>query len=240
MKIKYLLTFSFLYVAFLACAQDADQIISDYFKNTGGLDTWKDLQTMKIMLKLDQGQMQMNGVIYRKKPHFQRTEVMVQGSTIVQAYDGTTAWFINPMMGSNDPQKMPPEMTNSMKADKFESDLLDYKEKGHAVLFEGMETVGGVETYKIKLTKKGGDVEHYYFDKEKMVPVMNSKTIQAGPAKGMTAETHMSDYREVGGLMMPFAMEVKANGQTMQKMIIEDYVLNEEMDDTLFSFPGEE
>jgi outer membrane lipoprotein-sorting protein len=240
MKKKILIVFLLIFPAMSNMAQDADEIISNYLENTGGLDAWKELKTMKIKASFDQGGMQLNAVIYRKEPDKSRTEIIVQGKTIVQAYDGQTGWLINPMTGSEDPQKMPAEMEEAMKDEKFESELIDYKEKGNTVELEGTEEVEGTETYKIKLTKKNGDVEYYFFDTEYFVPIMERRAIKVGPMKGQESETYISDYQEVDGLMLPFYIEVKANGQSMQKLTIEEYAMNEDLDDSLFNYPGEE
>jgi outer membrane lipoprotein-sorting protein len=240
MKKKILLAIVLLFAGLVIQAQDADEIISNYFENTGGLEAWKELQTMKIKATFDQGGMQLNAVIYRKEPDMSRTEIVVQGKTIVQAYDGETGWLINPMMGSEDPQKMPPEMEEAMKDEKFESELIDYNEKGNTVELEGTEEVEGTATYKVKLTKKNGDVEYYFFDTEYYVPIMERRIIKVGPMKGQESETYISDYQEVNGLMMPFFIEVKANGQSMQKLTIDEYAMNEDIEDSLFKFPGEE
>ncbi len=240
MRKKVLLTVAFTVFVFSVYGQDADEIITNYIENTGGYDAWKDLKSMKMKVTIDQGQMQLNATMYRKNPDLQRTEVSVQGKTIVQAYDGTTGWFINPMMGSEDPQKMPQEMVDAIKEEKFESEFIDYKEKGHTIELEGIEEVEGAETYKIKLSKKEGDVEYHFFDMEYFVPVMIRTSVKMGPQKGQEAETFMSDYQEVDGLIMPFFIEVKSNGQSVQKITIEEYALNEEMDDVLFVYPSNE
>ena len=208
MRTKIILTFFTLIVSIVVYSQDADEILTNYFENTGGLNTWKNLKTMKIKATLDQGEMQLSAVIFRKEPDLSRTEIDVQGKTIVQAYDGVTGWMINPMMGSEEPQKMPEEMVEAMKEEKFESELIDYKEKGNTVDLEGTEVVEGTETYKIKLTKKNGDVEYYFFDTEYFVPIMERRVIKVGPAKGQESETYISDYQEVDGLMVPFFIEV--------------------------------
>ena len=240
MRTKIILTFFTMIVSIVVYSQDADEILTNYFENTGGLNTWKNLKTMKIKATLDQGEMQLSAVIFRKEPDLSRTEIDVQGKTIVQAYDGVTGWMINPMMGSEEPQKMPEEMVEAMKEEKFESELIDYKEKGNTVDLEGTEVVEGTETYKIKLTKKNGDVEYYFFDTEYFVPIMERRVIKVGPAKGQESETYISDYQEVDGLMVPFFIEVKSNGQSIQKLTIEEYVLNESIEDTLFAYPKEE
>jgi len=224
----------------IVLAQDADQILSRYFENTGGLAAWKDLHSMSIKASFNQGGMTFEAIIYRKRPDLSRTEIEVQGNKIIQAYDGETGWIINPMTGTSVPQKMPPEMMEAMKEEKFESDLIDYGEKDNKVDLEGTEMVNGKETYKIRLTKKNGGVEYYFFDTETYLPILERRSINTGPMKGMEAETYISDYGKVGDLVMPHVIEVKANGQLVQKLVISEYIFNEDLDDSFFSFPEDQ
>lgn len=222
---------------FTAFSQDADEIINNYFENTGGLAAWNKLSSLKITMVMEMQGMQLEGTMYQKRPDKQRMDISVQGKTIVTAYDGEVGWMINPMMGSEDPQKMPPEAVEQMKEQKFESELLNYKEKGHSIELQGTEEVEGTETYKIQLTKKNGDVEYYFFDTEYYVPIMERRSINVGPTKGQEIETYISDYQEVGEFMMPFFIEAKSGGQTIQKMTFTVYSINEELDDSLFTMP---
>jgi outer membrane lipoprotein-sorting protein len=221
-------------------AQDADQILSEYLDKTGGLNAWKELHSMTIKASFEQNGMAFNTVIYRKQPNLSRTEIEVQGNQVIQAYDGETGWMINPMTGTSEPQKMPEEMTEVMKEEKFESDLIDYKKKGNTVELIGTEAVNGVETFKIRLTKANGEEEFYFFDKGSHLPVMERRLIKIGPMKDQDSETFIGDYREVGDLLMPHLIEVKANGQLVQKLKIDEYVFNEDLDDTIFKFPEDQ
>lgn len=221
-------------------AQDVDQILSNYYQKTGGIQSWKALKTMKIKANFEQGGMTFNALIFRKQPNLSRSEIEVQGSTIIQAYDGESGWMINPLMGTEEPQKMPAEMMEAMKDEKFESDLIDYKAKGNSIELVGTEMVNEMETYKIRLIKVNGDEEFYFFDTQSYLPVKESRSIKFGPMKDQEAETYIGDYRQVGGLVMPHVIEVKANGQTVQKMNIGEYIFNEDIDDTVFEFPKDE
>jgi outer membrane lipoprotein-sorting protein len=238
MKIKFLLFAVFCLGSLVAEAQDADEIISRYFIKAGGLEAWKDLKSMKMEAIFEQENMSLQAVIYREQPDKNRSEIIFQGDTIVQAFDGETGWMINPMMGTSAPQKMPEEMAEMMKEQKFESELVDYREKGHMVELEGTESVAGSEAYKIKLTRNNGDTEYYFFDTESNLPVMERRPIKYGPMEGQDAETFIGDYREVEGMMLPHTIEVKSGGQTVQKLNIKEYALNEDIEDSLFSLPG--
>jgi outer membrane lipoprotein-sorting protein len=237
MKIKILWIIVFFSLSFQGYAQDAGEIISGYFKKAGGLVAWKNLKSMKMTATFEQENMSLDAVIYRKQPDKNRTEIVFQENTIVQAYDGETGWMINPMMGTNEPQKMPEQMTEVMKEQKFESELVDYKEKGHKAELEGTEEIMGRQAYKIRLTRNNGDIEYYFFDTESKLPVMERRSIKVGPMQGQDAETFLGDYREVNGFMLPHMIDVKSGGQSVQRLKIEEYVLNEDIDDSLFEFP---
>jgi outer membrane lipoprotein-sorting protein len=110
--------------------------------------------------------------------------------------------------------------------------------KGHQLELAGEETIEGAVCYSLKLTKKSGDVEFHFFDKDALVPIMIRTTIRTGDAQGQFVETYMSEYQEVNGLMFPHALETKFNGQSQQKISIQSIVLNESYPDSMFTYPG--
>lgn len=234
---KTFLLFAVLIVAITMQAQTVDEIVAKSFENTGGVEKWKALKSTKMEGTMAMQGFEFPGTVYAKPPKSQRVEVSVQGKNLIQAYDGTTPWWINPFAGSEEAQKMPDEMAEQMVNDEFESEFIDYKTKGHTVALEGKQTVEGTETFKVKLTKKNGDVEYYYFDTENYVPIMIQTAVKTGPAKGQLAETYLSDYQEVEGLIFPFFMETKMAGQSVQKMTIKTIKINENYEDSMFAFP---
>jgi len=224
--------------AFVAVqAQTADDILAKYFEATGGLKKWAELKSSKMTGVMSMQGMEFPGTIYSAAPNKQKVEVSVQGQNIVQAYDGETAWWINPFANALEAQKMPAEMSEEMVKQKFESEFINYKDKGHTVELEGKETIEGTEAWKIKLTKKGGDVEYHFFDTEYNVPIMMRTAISNGPMKGQNADTFMSDYQEVEGMMFPFFIESKVGGESAQKITIKTVELNGKYDDAFFAFP---
>jgi outer membrane lipoprotein-sorting protein len=223
-------------------AQTADEILNKYFENTGGLDKWKALKSRKSTGKMSMQNMDFPVTMYEKAPTKQRMEIQVQGQQIVQAYDGTDAWAINPFQGGTTAVKLSDDEAKDFKDNEFEDEFIDYKKKGHAVTLKGTEEVDGVKCYKIELIKnKDNDKEDvtevHYFDSENYVPIMMVTYARSGPAKGQEIKTYLSDYQEVNGLTMPFFIESKINGQTMQKITVEKVSFDEKIEDSLFAFP---
>ncbi len=234
---KMILFCSALVLAVAIQAQSVDDIINNYIANTGGADKWKSLKATKANANFSMSGFEFPGVMYNTNTNKMRVNVNVQGMEIVQAYDGQTGWMINPFMGGQEPQKMPAEQVEEMAKQEFESPFIDYQNKGHKVELLGEETVDGTATYKVKLSKKNGDVEFYFFDKENYVPIMSKRAVTSGPAKGQEAETYYSDYQEVNGLILPFYTETKIGGQSLQKIVIKSVELNPAVDESMFAFP---
>ena len=150
-------------------AQDLDEVLDNYYEAVGGIDAWKSVESMRAT-----GSMVMAGmgieapfVVTTKRPNMVRLEFTFQGMTGVQAYDGETAWMLMPFMGRTDPEVMPIDMAKDVidQAD-LDGALIGWQESGHQVELLGKEETAGTEAYKIKVTKKNGDVEYYFLDSE--------------------------------------------------------------------------
>lgn len=235
---KHLLLILLLFSSGLS-AQDmsVDDILKNSFENLGGLDNIKALKSIKIKGTMAMGEMEFPGTVIQAPDNKQHVEVDIQGKKFVQAYDGEMGWQINPFEGGSNAQKMSPEEAEELSDEPFESSFIDYEKKGHKVTYEGREDVEGTETYVLKLEKANGNVEFHYYDPEYFVPIMTKSSIKSGPMKGQSTETFLSDYQEVEGLMFPFFMDTKMNGESMQKLSIENIELNVDVPDEMFAMP---
>jgi len=246
-------TFKTLFVALIliamspATAQDADKIIANYIENTGGMEAWKNMKTMKA-----KGVAQQGGMDYP----FEQT-IMADGRMVIvvdlqgqkfipQAFDGEIMWSTN--FQSMQAEAIDTETTMNYKineAKEFPDPFINYAENGYAVEFISEETVEGTECYKIQLTKnpvmvdgkEEANVSTYYFDKENYVPIMSETTMTSGPSKGATVQTIYSEYLEAGDIYMAYEVSQKYNGQVGQTIKITDVVINGEVDEALFSMP---
>lgn len=221
----------------VALAQDADAILAGYFELTGGINNWKNLKSMKMSGKMLQGGMEFPAVMSQKYPNKFRMDIEVQGQKIVQAFDGTDGWMLNPLAQITEPKKLTPEEAQGMSDNQMENEFIDYKTKGHAAALEGEENIEGTDCHKIKLTKKSGDVEYHFFDKDNNVPIMVRAFAKAGPTAGQPVETFMGDYDMVGKFLLPFSITTKFQGQTVMQIKVESYDLNANLDDAVFALP---
>lgn len=230
----------------LTLAQDLDEILDNYFENTGGWAHWEALEGIKMTAKINQMGMEIPLEIIQLKSGKQMTVINFQGQQIKQGvFDGQVLWSINMM--TQKAEKSDQETTDNIKREMgdFPDPFLNYQAKGYTAELLGTEEIDGAECYKIKLTKKplivdGQEVDNvsfYYFDMDNFVPIAVQSEIKAGPAKGQMSEVKMSDYQEVSGYYFPFSMIQGLKGQEGQAITFNQIEVNPQVDEAEFVFP---
>jgi len=236
--IFFALAFLFLF-SYKGFSQTADEVIENYINATGGLDVITAVQSYEIKGNMKMGSMDIPFTIYLKRPMKALLEVIYQGMTMKQAYDGTIAWTINPFAGSEDPEKMDEGQTKRMQSmADMDGALVNYNEKGSTVELIGKEDFEGTEVYNIKLIDKDGDQINYYIDAESYMILKEASKTKI-EEKEVKAETLFSDYRDINGIMLPFAMEVESDANPMgtQNIVMDEMKQNVEIDDNIFVMP---
>ena len=219
-------------------AQTVDEIIAKNIEALGGYKKWKSVETIKMTGKVQVQGLDMPFVRYAKRPNLVRIEATMQGQTMVQAYDGKTAWWIFPFMGSTEPQKMPTEQAEEIiDQSDFDGPLFDYQKKGNKVELLGKEDVEGTDAYKLKITLKNGRIIYSYLDSEYFLEIRQVTKRKRQDAE-LEIETILGDYKEVGGFMLPHSMDVTAGPQKTH-IAIETVEFNAAVDDSLFKMPKE-
>jgi outer membrane lipoprotein-sorting protein len=227
--------------ALFAQTPNVDEIVSKHLAAMGGSEKIRAIRTSKATGKVifGGGQAEATMVAYSRRPAQNRVEVNMQGQRIVQAFDGQTAWMINPMTGNPEPQKMPADESKRAAddADPDGSPLIDYKAKGNKIEYIGKEDVEGAMAHKLKVTLKSGSVSTLYLDEKTMLP---SKSVTARKQMGqeMELEAYPSNYKPVEGVMMPFTSEIRVGGRAMMQNLIEKIEINVPVDESMFAFPA--
>ena len=226
-------------------AQSVDEIIENYFENTGSAKSWAEVESVKMNMSVNQMGMEIPIEQYKSSDR-KYTKISIQGMEIKQGvFDGETLWSTDLM--SMKAVKSDQEDVQIVKHDlaEFPNPFLNYKKNGFTVELMGNEVVDGADTFKVKLIKKpmlvdGEEVPNvsiYYFDTDNFVPIMMHKEVMSGQGKGMIIEAKMNDYQEVEGLYMPFSMSQGVKDQPGQPITITSIELNVKADESEFRFP---
>ena len=220
-------------------AQTADEIIAKNVAARGGLEKLHAIKTLRVTGRFSHGGFRATFVQENKRDDKVREEVILQGMAQVQAYDGHSAWQINPFGGRKDPELMSEDDAKSLILDAdLEGPLVDYQRKGHTAEFVGRDPVEGTDCYKIKLTLNNGDVRYYYLDADSYLEIkIESQTKIRGAIR--YRETLLGDYEQVDGIYFPFAIQRgEAGSEERTAYTVEKIEVNLPLDDSLFALPA--
>lgn len=223
-------------------AQDpsVDDLVAKNVAARGGADKIKSLQSMKITgTATAPNGMQLPLTIYVKRPGLIRTEMNLQGMSMVQAFDGTNGWAINPMTGSTDPKQSSEAESAAVRrnaATFLDGPLMDYKARGNKVEYLGKEDVKGSPAYKLKVTIGGQDMT-VYLDTKTYLEVRNTAKVNA-MGQDMVVDTYPADYKPEGGVLFSHSTSSEMNGTPMMKMTLDKVEVNAPMEDSMFKMPA--
>lgn len=238
-KVFLLTSLAFLLTPALS-AQTVDEIIAKNIQARGGMDKIKAVQTIRSTGVMSMGGgMEAPGSMVQKRPDMARLEFTVQGLTAVQAYDGKDAWQIMPFMGKKDPELMSADDKKDIEENAdIDGPLVDYKSKGNKVELLGKEKVEGTNVYKLKATLRNGNVVTIYLDGDSFLEI-KEETKRMVRGSEQEVESSLGDYKEVNGLMFPFAMENGIKGsQEKEKLTISKIEINVPVDNAIFKMPA--
>jgi hypothetical protein len=221
----------------------AAQLIDKNIAAKGGLQSWQAVQSMTFSGKLDAGgksKAQLPFVLEKKRPRKTRVEIVFANDTAVQVYDGANGWKLRPYLGRRTVEPYSPE---ELKSAAFESDvdgpLVDYAGKGSKVELEGVEKVESQDAYKLKVTMKGGQVQHLWLDAGTFLEVKVEGTPRRMDGKMRPVSIYLRDYKTVNGLKVPYVIETAVEGnRDTHKMLVESVAVNSKLEDALFAKPN--
>jgi len=221
----------------------ASQLVDKNVAAKGGVQAWRSIQAITFSGKMDAGgksKSQLPFVLEKKRPRKTRVELAFKNDTAVQTYDGVNGWKLRPYLGR---KTVEPYSTDELKAAGFESELdgplVDYSAKGNKVELEGVEKVENQDAYKLKVTMKGGQVQHMWLDAGTFLEAKVEGTPRRMDKKMRPVSIYLRDYRSVNGVKVPYVIETAVEGnKDTHKILIESVVVNPKLDDALFAKPG--
>jgi hypothetical protein len=236
-------------------ALSAAQIVEKNATARGGLAAWQAVQTMSWKGKMGAGgttydivnakgqleqkhrdEMLLPFTLEFKRPLKSRLELEFDGKTAVQVYDGTSGWKLRPFLGRNNWDAFTPEeLHQASMAPGMEGFLIDSSAKGARIENAGTDTVDGHAAYKLKVTRKDGQVRYVWVDASSFLDVKIDGEPRKLDGRPHAVAIYLKDYKRDQGLMIPHLQETVVQGVNgSEKITIETVVVNPKLDDTRF------
>jgi outer membrane lipoprotein-sorting protein len=236
------ITVSFVFSLFLfsilaspVVGQTTDDIVAKMIKAQGGKAALEKIKDSTLTGTMDIVQMGMSGSLtyYQKEPNKMRMDMEIMGMAITQAFDGESAWGIDPQTGSV--QDMPEDQAKEMKRQSLGNDALLHPEKyGITYAYKGKETLEGKEYYVLEQTFEDGFIMTLYIDTKTDLLYKSKSKGTSMMGMEVDQEVFVSDYKEVEGLMVAHVMRIIQDGEEAITMTFTDIKFNSGLEDSLF------
>jgi hypothetical protein len=178
-------------------------------------------------------------VMELERPRKSRVEIVFQGQTAVQVYDGENGWKLRPFLGRREVEPYNDEERRiaSQQAD-LDGLLIDHASKGSQVELVATEPVDGRDAYKLQVKLSSGEIRNVWIDQETSLEVRVDGTRRLD-GKPVPVYTYFSDYRAVDGLLIPHVLETRVEGVPgSEKIQVEHVVVNPPLGRSRFTKPG--
>jgi hypothetical protein len=218
-----------------------DELVAKNIQAKGGQAALDAIKTIRFegRLLINQGQIELKFTETKKRPGKVRTDAILQGMNLVNAYDGASGWKIFPLFGRKDPEKMSADESKSLiEEGEIGGPLENWQAQGKKVEYLGTEDVEGTPAHKLQITRKNGDVSYVYLDPDYFLEIrVVDRRIEQGAQ--VEVETDIGDYEKVNGVYFPFSVEAGNKGASdKQKIIIDKAEANIPVEDSIFEFPA--
>jgi hypothetical protein len=208
----------------------------------GGADKLKSLKSLYMEgVAVMQNGNEIISKIYKVQDKLLRREIEFGMGSVTMIVTDKEGWASNPRSGG----KFEPLPKEAVEAQQAELDLagplVDYAAKGHKAELMGKETIGTMESYRIKLTPKTGKEISYFIDTKDYYIIR--QTVKGGGMfgggqargnQGADAELNInySDYKKTpDGYVFAYAVSMGNSGNNLNYEKIE---VNKPVDEKLY------
>jgi hypothetical protein len=218
-------------------ALTAEQILDKAVEASGGRAAYEKHTSLVLKGTFAIPNQSLNGTIevYSKAPNLSLAVTNIPNIfSQSEGFDGASAWSKDTLSGMR--SKTGVELATARRAATFNADL-KWRELWKGVELVGAGKVGDRDAHVVKFIPKDGEGSPLtnYYDAETFL-LLRSDSIQESPQGTIPVTSLFSDYRTVGGIKTPFAIEQQIPIMTM-KMTVTEMTFDVPIEDAKFAKP---
>jgi outer membrane lipoprotein-sorting protein len=201
----------------------------------GGKKIYEGILDLTMIGSVEMAQQGIQGtlIMYKKEPDKRRVDLDTLGMVIIQAYDGQTGRWTNPQTGNV--EEMSEQDTLSMARQSLPLVANIEPEKyGITFTYKGKERVDDRDYHVLEQAYKDGYTLLRYVDAETYLTGITRSTRTGPQGVEIQVEQIMSDFREVGGMILAHSIVTYYNGEVFSEITLKEVKFNTGLDDSLF------
>ena len=227
-------------------AKTAAEVIDRNIQARGGLDAWRNVDTMVWLGHLEHGGRETQRVPFvmtLKRPNLTRFELKEQFTQFTRIFDGTHGWKLRPGAdGRPETKPFSPEEVNFARTEfVIDGPLIDYQTKGVTADLDGIDTVDGRKAYRLSLRLPSGGERKVWIDVETNLDIRYDRPATNPLKPGAPVSVYYRNYEATDGVQVARSIETgvgSGGGAAGDKLIIDRVMINPKLDDGTFALPA--
>jgi hypothetical protein len=216
MKHSYSVLTVFAVAASLSIAADlpsGESLMQRYIDRSGGAEAYAKAKNMAMSGTVEMPAQNISGTVsIFEEGEKSYTAMEFAGiGKIEEGFDGETAWENSALQG---PRILDGEEKIEAKRAATLARITSWRDVYKEAKTIGSEDLDGKPAWKVEMTAEEGKPETFFFDRDSGLLVRISG-VHTTPLGDIAAESIMSDFRPVDGILTPFAETEKAMSQTI-------------------------
>jgi len=197
-----------------AAIPGGDALVDGHVKAAGGRAAFDKLTTRVSKARIDVSGANVSMAVTTWAARPNRTRTIVESDLlgrIERGFDGAVGWELSTTSG---PRLLEGKELDDAVRDNVFDGLASWRDWVAKAETQGPATVDGKPAWKVVVTPKRGSAQTYYFDQATAL-VAEIETIVRTAAGDVPVETYVSDYRNVGGVLLPHRLRQVAAGREL-------------------------
>jgi len=219
-----------------SAAGSVDAILDKYIAALGGKEAIKNVTSVVQTGTFEAPEAGLKGLAegYSKLPNKFVQKINIDGvGVFLRGYDGKIGWFDDPTVGAGEITGQ--ELAQTLSLSDLHRDI-KYRELYKTLTFSGKEKVGDSDAYVIEAVPPQAKPEKLYFDISTGL-LVRQDIVVISPTGETSTQTFYEDYRDVGGVKMPFTVRQVSPALSFVTRL-SDIKVNVPIDDAKFAKPS--
>ena len=217
--------------------QTVNQIVDRHIEAKGGRASWDRIESVRITGDFTAFSKVKPFVLHRKRDRLYHLDHTMNGRRVIVGHDGASSWWDNGFSPAGPvPMTQPADLAALERELDFQTPLFNYQERGFELTLLADDNIEGIPAIALQLERSDGSLEVWYLDPDSYLELAR-KSPGSDFGRPLLSRTFFDDFREVGGVQLPFHVETQWYTRD-RIMNIAEIELNPKIDDSLFGMPG--
>jgi hypothetical protein len=200
-------------LCFAADPPSGESLVQRYIEKTGGAEAYAKAKNTALTGTVTMPAQNISGTVtIFEEGEKSYTSMDFAGiGKIEEGYDGEIAWQNSALQG---PRILDGDEKISAKRGASMGLINNWKDVYKEARTIGPEDVDGKPAWKVEMIAREGKPETFYFDRDSGL-LVKIATVLTTPMGELKAESSLTDYKPVNGILTPFTMTEKAINQNI-------------------------